>query len=215
MSVNTVAGSKRKVAREDDSRPKKTCFVTIGATAPFDSLIKAVLSSSFLLALSEKHFTDLLIQYGKEGQKVYEDERFSKADASALHYGITINGFGFNTKGLMEEMRVAKGGNNGEMEGCVISHAGSGSILDAMRIAVPLIVVPNTDLLHNHQFELAEELAKQNYVVHGKIFHLDDALGQIEELKARMKAWPPLNSGEEKYGKGLRGVMNEEMGWID
>ena len=49
------------------------------------------------------------------------------------------------------------------------SDAGSGTILDGLRFEIPLIVVPNTDLLHNHQVELAEELAKQNYVVHGKL----------------------------------------------
>lgn len=38
-----------------------------------------------------------------------------------------------------------------------------------MRIGIPLIVVPNTDLLHNHQLELAEELARLGYVVHGKL----------------------------------------------
>ena len=47
--------------------------------------------------------------------------------------------------------------------------AGSGSILDALRLAVPLIVVPNTALLDNHQEELAEELAAQGYVVYGKL----------------------------------------------
>ena len=46
---------------------------------------------------------------------------------------------------------------------------GSGTILDALRIGVPLVVVPNTTLLHNHQVELAEELAKQDYVVHGNL----------------------------------------------
>lgn len=46
---------------------------------------------------------------------------------------------------------------------------GSGSILDALRIRVPLIVVPNTSLLHNHQVELAEELSKQGYLVRGQL----------------------------------------------
>ena len=45
--------------------------------------------------------------------------------------------------------------------------SGSGSILDALRIAVPIIVVPNPELLDNHQVELAEELAAQGYVIHG------------------------------------------------
>lgn len=36
-------------------------------------------------------------------------------------------------------------------------------------MGVPLIVVPNDGLLHGHQLELAVELAKQEYVVHGKL----------------------------------------------
>ena len=47
--------------------------------------------------------------------------------------------------------------------------SGSGSILDALRISVPLIVVPNAELLDNHQVELAEALVEQEYVVHGHI----------------------------------------------
>lgn len=46
---------------------------------------------------------------------------------------------------------------------------GSGSILDALRVGVPLIVVPNPALLDNHQVELAEQLAAQGYVVHGDL----------------------------------------------
>ena len=46
---------------------------------------------------------------------------------------------------------------------------GSGSILDALRISAPLIVVPNSTLLDNHQVELAEEMAAQGYAVHGHL----------------------------------------------
>lgn len=51
----------------------------------------------------------------------------------------------------------------------LIHEKGSGSILEALRIQVPIIVIPNSDLLDNHQVELAEELSKQGYVVHGHL----------------------------------------------
>ena len=109
---------------------------------------------------------------------------------------------------------------------------GSGSILDALRIGVPLVVVPNTTLLHNHQVELAEELAKQEYVVHGnlksvllfswQLLHahmrasdLAASIPEAEKLRGRQNQWPPPNSGRESYQRGLAGVMDDEMGWVD
>lgn len=40
----------------------------------------------------------------------------------------------------------------------VISHAGAGSILDALENKTNLIVVVNHNLMNNHQLELAEQL---------------------------------------------------------
>lgn len=47
----------------------------------------------------------------------------------------------------------------------VISHAGTGSILDALRLNKPLIAVVNPDLLHNHQLDIAIELERQGCLV--------------------------------------------------
>ena len=44
---------------------------------------------------------------------------------------------------------------------------GTGSILEAFRVNAPLILIPNTTLLDNHQVELAEELSRQKYAIVG------------------------------------------------
>jgi beta-1,4-N-acetylglucosaminyltransferase len=203
-----------------ESLPTKRCFVTIGATAPFDDLLRAVFRPSFLQALHDAHYTELRIQYGKEGQAVYEECTSGLLNIARQGLGIDISGFAFTTDGLAEEMLAAKGHpkarEKGEaVEGAVISHAGSGTILDALRISVPLIVVPNSALLHNHQVELAEELAEQHYVVHGKLDKLAESIPQVEALQESMRQWPPPTKGEYKYQTGLKGIMDDEMGWVD
>lgn len=100
------------------------------------------------------------------------------------------------------------------------SEAGSGSILDGLRMGLPLVVVPNPTLLDNHQEELAEELARQGYVVHGKLessaTELARAVNEAEKMRDRDQMWPPTNSGEDpdqEHG-GIAQVMDEEMGFV-
>lgn len=167
--------------------PGKRCFVTIGATASFNSLIRAVLAPDFITALKQADYTELRIQYGdQEGGAIFRSQVDDLNRTSGSH-DFDVTGFGFNSTGLSSEMLAVKG-RTPDDEGLVISHAGwfpdslekrdtrvsplalgSGSILDALRIGVPLVVVPNTDLLHNHQLELAEVLEQQEYVIHGKL----------------------------------------------
>ena len=49
---------------------------------------------------------------------------------------------------------------------CII---GSGTILDALRMGLVCIVVPNSSLLDNHQQELADELDRQGYVTKSNV----------------------------------------------
>lgn len=103
--------------------PRKLCFVTVGATAAFDSLIKAVLSPEFLQRLHAFGYTDLRLQYGKDGHTILKDYRSRFGSESEEEFGIQITGFDFNKKGLGFEMRAAKG-EGARLEGVVISHAG-------------------------------------------------------------------------------------------
>lgn len=154
---------------EEDTPPVgpdgKRAFVTVGATAPFNALIRACLAHGFLQALKEHNFTELRFQYGKDGAHILQEVDLSNIKAT---YGIDVTGFDFKTDGLRYEMTTLMS-KDVQREGAIISHAGSGTILEAMSYQVPVIVVPNEDLLHNHQVELAEELERLKYVVHGKI----------------------------------------------
>lgn len=51
----------------------------------------------------------------------------------------------------------------------LIPTTGSGSILAALRIDAPLVVVPNPELLDNHQVELAEAVAEKKWAIHGHL----------------------------------------------
>jgi beta-1,4-N-acetylglucosaminyltransferase len=192
--------------------PDKRCFVTVGATAPFNALVKAVLAPAFIEALTSSGYNELRIQYGDKTGKETFDRHHAAHAANSHHVKIDITGFDFKNSGLKDELLAVKG-SSPPNEGLIISHAGSGSVLDALRIGVPIIVVPNTDLLHNHQVELAEALAEQEYVIHGRVDDLVSAVREAEVLRKRNKQWPPLRSGEEKYKGGIRDVMYEEMGW--
>ena len=100
-------------------KPQKVCFVTVGATASFDALIKATLSPPFLEALKTYDYTHLRLQHGKDGQKVPEE--FYSANTGTQD--LEISGFDFNRQGLGFEMRAAKGEDN-RQEGVIVSHAG-------------------------------------------------------------------------------------------
>lgn len=109
---------------EMSGKPSKTCFVTIGATASFDRLIRAALSVDFAQALESHGYTDLLVQYGKDGDGLFDVclRDVQSAGTSTLN----ITGFDLDMDGLGQYMKQAKGqGIKGANEGVVISHAGN------------------------------------------------------------------------------------------
>lgn len=139
----------------------RLCFVTTGATAPFTALIEAVMAPAALDALHAAGFTHLLVQYGA-AKDVY---RTASTTARAhVHHNMTVDGIDFNPDGLQAQLTLVQ-----QSSGLVISHAGSGSILEALRYHVPLIVVPNTSLLDNHQEELADAMERSGYLLKGHV----------------------------------------------
>lgn len=113
-----------KVAMAVNDRRIKVCFVTIGATARFDSLIAAVLNSPFLQALQALAYTHLSIQYGREGAKLYKEFVDVNPTGSEGQHGLAIDGFDFKTRGLRDEYKSVKGDQTIRSTGVVLSHAG-------------------------------------------------------------------------------------------
>ncbi|XP_077268237.1 alg13 UDP-N-acetylglucosaminyltransferase subunit [Temnothorax americanus] len=121
----------------------KTVFVTVGTTK-FDDLITTVLSRAVLEALSARGYKRLILQIGNSGLK---------PDCTARCGFHKIETFGLSPS-IGEYMQLAD---------LVISHAGAGSVLEALEKCKHLIVVTNDLLMDNHQIELAEQLYKDEH----------------------------------------------------
>ncbi|KAM0278912.1 hypothetical protein ACHAQH_004878 [Verticillium albo-atrum] len=151
---------------------KRHCLITIGATARFTQLLQEATGPPFVDMLCEQGFTHLTIQCGKDIDW-FRDE----AQALAARPMLRVSTFDF-VDDLTQEMLLCRAEPKERRDGVVICHAGTGTILDGLRMSVPLIVVPNPTLKDNHQEELAEEIQKQGYATWGRLGQLDYALEQ-------------------------------------
>ncbi|KAI4677234.1 uncharacterized protein J4E88_007042 [Alternaria novae-zelandiae] len=190
----------------------KLCFVTTGATAPFTELIESVLTPTCLDSLREGGFTHLLVQYGSAD---YVYKQFSKLASAHLQEtpskgDLVIDGIDFNPDGLKTQFQLVQ-----RSKGLVISHAGSGSILEALRYQIPLIVVPNTGLLDNHQEELAVAMERNNYLVRGDVKDLAPAIKKSDDFRLKMSQFPPMTSGKHRETKSFAAIMDETTGYMD
>ncbi|XP_059306891.1 uncharacterized protein LOC132058354 [Lycium ferocissimum] len=128
------------------AKEKRVVFVTVGTTC-FDALVKAVDTPEVKNELFMKGYTNIIIQMGRGS---YIPTKSTVENGSAdLEY------FTFSSS-IADHLKEAS---------LVISHAGSGSIFETLRLGKPLIVVVNEDLMDNHQSELAEELADRKHLL--------------------------------------------------
>ncbi|KAK9476834.1 hypothetical protein V1514DRAFT_156507 [Lipomyces japonicus] len=149
----------------------KTCLVTTGATYPFTELIDAALSPLVMARLCELGFATVRVQYGSHVQGKRAFDRAVAALVAASGQNVKVTGFSL-TEDMLGEIASAS---------LVISHAGTGTILDVLRqhrplnknykndnVPVPLVVVANDKLMHGHQDEIAAALATDLHVVYAR-----------------------------------------------
>ncbi|KAL5218241.1 hypothetical protein ABZP36_018925 [Zizania latifolia] len=154
-------------------RGRRMVFVTVGTTC-FDALVKAVDSEAMKEALLQKGYTDLVIQMGRG---TYMPSKVSGSSTLQVDY------FTFSPS-IADYIREAS---------LVISHAGSGSIFETLRLSKPLIVVVNEDLMDNHQSELAEELAERKHLFCARPQTLREAVEAMD-----LTALQPYEPGDAK-----------------
>mmetsp|Transcript_201 Transcript_201/g.183 ORF Transcript_201/g.183 Transcript_201/m.183 type:complete len:213 (+) Transcript_201:319-957(+) len=173
---------------------------TSGATVTFRQLIEVITSSDFVVeAIIGNGITRMIVQYGNEietGTNRHISEEFYKhcvedqelmqrlqldvvkplqSDSTVVTYrskkyrGFEMVVFPFSNDicQIISEVDL------------VISHAGTGSIIDTLRLEKPLIVVTNDRLMNKHQEEVADELVKLGCCK--KITIEDMKLGQLKD----------------------------------
>ena len=127
--------------------------MTVGTTE-FDALVAAATAPPFLARLEALGFAWLRLQVGR-GAAPPDTDR-----TTWFRFAPTIT----------EEMRAAD---------VVISHAGAGSVLEALELGKRLVVCVNDALMDNHQAELANALEARGHVVVSTVDDVADALQRV------------------------------------
>jgi beta-1,4-N-acetylglucosaminyltransferase len=166
-------------------------LVTTGATYPFKQLIQMALSPPVLECLVSLGYTEVVVQYGVGGEKIYQEGL-----ANSQKYKLQISGFDLSPEihDLIKRCDL------------IISHGGTGSILDALRASKRLIAVINQDLMDNHQAEIADQFSSRKYLLVSDATpkSLVAALQQTKEFK--FIPMPPPEAWQ------LASIIDEEAG---
>ncbi|TCD68889.1 N-acetylglucosaminyldiphosphodolichol N-acetylglucosaminyltransferase catalytic subunit alg13 [Steccherinum ochraceum] len=167
-------------------------FVTVGSTR-FDKLVQRALSDSVLDILRAKGYSKVVVQCGNSE---FDREAFEQAGDTWIR----------RDEGEVEVWRFKPSlQDDYKQADLVISHAGSGTILDVLRLRKPLIVIPNETLLDNHQQELASSLADLGHLRSSTVSGLPDAIQSLEP--SNFVPFPQFN------GSRFREMLDEEMGF--
>ena len=167
-----------------ETQSGRRCFVTVGTTS-FDKLITILNDESIRRTLVNRFdVKTLIIQYG----------RGTVIPAPSVTDGLKVLSFNFKPT-LKEEMESAD---------LIISHAGAGSIMEALRLRKPLIVVVNDDLMDNHQIELASAMERGKYLAYAsQASQLLDVLSQVDITAFR--PYPPRDTS--KFAQVVRELL--------
>ncbi|ABN67759.2 syntenic homolog of ALG13_YEAST UDP-N-acetylglucosamine transferase subunit ALG13 (Asparagine linked glycosylation protein 13) [Scheffersomyces stipitis CBS 6054] len=208
-----------------------TVLITTGATVTFRSLLDYVVSPEFIENLSKFKVSRLKLQYGNEinpttNEHVSRDyferlvkqseivskfqldistDRKSDTDGSITYsstkYDFVLEAFPFSMD-IDSHIRSAD---------VVISHAGTGSIIDALKLHKKLVVIVNDALMDNHQAEIANEFAKLNYCVSHNVNELFGTEKLINSVRSLLDGSIQLTEFPANKKEIVESIIAEEL----
>ncbi|KAF9036601.1 glycosyltransferase 28 [Panaeolus papilionaceus] len=169
-------------------------FVTVGSTK-FDKLIQAIFSEEVLSSLKERGYTHLIVQCGNSAFDM-ADKIVGGREESLEIVGVHIEFWQY--KPSLEKCY--------EKADLVISHAGSGTIVDVLRMGKVMIVVPNNTLADNHQEELASALQEMQYLKSTGVENLAQTIREFDPTA--FEPFPPFEPS--RFAR----VIDEAFGFV-
>lgn len=168
-------------------------FVTVGSTR-FDKLISRIFHPESAKQLVDLGFANLILQVGKSEVDSDHVEKLKKS------FELEIDIYDYKSS-ILDDIQKSD---------VVVGHAGAGTCLEVLRQNKRLLIVVNDELMDNHQSELADQLANENYVVQTTVDKFNEGLAVICDGETKLDRFPPKNPAkfEEIFEEALRRVSS-------
>lgn len=161
----------------------RRCFVTVGTTR-FDALINALYTRGVREALESIGVRELHIQHGRSPIP-------TSTSTTSIEYS------------MFDYCSSAEIAGHFSAADLVISHAGAGSLFEALsNRGTRVIAVINEALMDNHQEELARVLQSHDYILAARVRNLADIVAQA--------GWKKLAALPERDGGIIGSVVMQE-----
>lgn len=179
---------------------QRQLLVTSGATVAFEALLRAVLAKGFLQTLSRAGYSRAVVQYGTSSSAEALVRTLTRSYTTLLadEKSNTLNGHCGDLELVLVAFDAHLVSKYTKHSTTVISHAGTGSIMDTLRSSdAQLYVFVNKSLQDNHQQQIANAFATLGVLTVAEIGNLDTLLGG-DAPPAPHKLSPPMGSVVEQ-----------------
>ncbi|XBW36107.1 hypothetical protein QEN19_001683 [Hanseniaspora menglaensis] len=213
-------------------------YITVGATIPFDRMIDALFDGPLDILLKQfssygKHSDpiNIVAQCGATYSELFEKNVYSKLEIPKHSKTEFYNQSMLDTKEIRSVSFISKfcqvnisffnlsSSLNEFLKEfrpvIVISHAGTGSLLDAMANKCQdngiIVAVVNDSLMNNHQLEIGEKLESHGLVTCCRNISELSRLIQSEGLESNNKTSTKINTSGMKLQRGFSSDFNSDV----